>query len=298
MNVHLVQVSTRPDVNDAHADGVLTDLREAGLSGVTRVEFVKCYLFSDDVDPDQVDRIARRLLVDGVAENYTIDGDAPVESGAGKPVLVLRKPGVMDPVALSLSEGISHMGITPPRIRIGRLYLVEGDVDADALSESCRRVVANETIEEISFEGEFPRSFPEPAPYVFSRVEVPLENLTDDELLVLSKKNVLSLNLVEMKTVQGFYRDLGRSPTDVELETIAQTWSEHCKHKTLAGIVNFRGERIVNLLKETIFKVTQEIDRPDCLSVFVDNAGVIRFDDERAICMKVETHNHPSAIEP
>jgi phosphoribosylformylglycinamidine synthase len=89
----------------------------------------------------------------------------------------------------------------------------------------------------------------------------------------------------------------------VELETLAQTWSEHCSHKTLKGQIDFDGRRINNLLKETIFGATQEIRRrlgvdDWCVSVFEDNAGVVRFDDNYHVCFKVETHNHPSAIEP
>src|SRR5205085_932497 len=90
---------------------------------------------------------------------------------------------------------------------------------------------------------------------------------------------------------------------DVELETLAQTWSEHCSHKTLKGQIDFDGRRINNLLKETIFGATQEIRRrlgadDWCVSVFEDNAGVVRFNDRYHVCFKVETHNHPSAIEP
>jgi phosphoribosylformylglycinamidine synthase len=84
----------------------------------------------------------------------------------------------------------------------------------------------------------------------------------------------------------------------MELETLAQTWSEHCKHKTLTGRVRFEGKVIDNLLKSTIAHVTRTLDRDFCVSVFVDNAGVIRFDDEDSVCIKVETHNRPSAIEP
>src|SRR5262249_3046072 len=95
--------------------------------------------------------------------------------------------------------------------------------------------------------------------------------------------------------------------TDVELETVAQTWSEHCSHKTLKGKIEFTGEggprRYDNLLRETIFAATQEIRQrlgadDWCVSVFEDNAGVVRFDDKYNVCFKVETHNHPSAIEP
>ena len=87
-------------------------------------------------------------------------------------------------------------------------------------------------------------------------------------------------------------------PIDVELETLAQTWSEHCVHKTFKGKYNFDGTVIDNLLKSTIIKATNELNKPWCLSVFEDNAGVIEFDDQWALCFKVETHNHPSAVEP
>ncbi|MCP3861510.1 MAG: phosphoribosylformylglycinamidine synthase, partial [Phycisphaeraceae bacterium] len=76
------------------------------------------------------------------------------------------------------------------------------------------------------------------------------------------------------------------------------TWSEHCKHKTLCGRINFEGREIDNLLGTTIFDATVKLDKPWCLSVFKDNAGIIALDDEMAVCFKVETHNHPSAIEP
>src|SRR5579871_2606214 len=133
--------------------------------------------------------------------------------------------------------------------------------------------------------------------------QIPLLSAEDSQLLEISRKALLSLNLQEMKAIQSYFDRLGRNPTDVELETIAQTWSEHCKHKTLKGPIDFDGRRINNLLKETIFGATQEIRRrlgPDdwCVSVFEDNAGVVKFDDRFHVCFKLETHNHPSAIEP
>jgi phosphoribosylformylglycinamidine synthase len=129
---------------------------------------------------------------------------------------------------------------------------------------------------------------------------------SDNELMELSRKNVLSLSLIEMKAVKTYFKKLGRNPTDVELETVAQTWSEHCKHKTLTGIVEYeyktkkgsKKKRYNNLLKETVFRATQELDKEWCVSVFKDNAGVIEFDDTFGAAFKVETHNHPSALEP
>jgi phosphoribosylformylglycinamidine synthase len=131
-------------------------------------------------------------------------------------------------------------------------------------------------------------------------------NLSDKQLVTLSAKNVLSLSLKEMKAIQDYFKKLKRNPTDVEMETIAQTWSEHCKHKTLTGLIEYREEKgskktnraYNNLLKETIFKATIELNKKWCLSVFKDNAGIIEFDSKHGVAFKVETHNHPSALEP
>src|SRR5690606_12420475 len=111
-------------------------------------------------------------------------------------------------------------------------------------------------------------------------IHVPLLDMDEDELLRVSREGQLSLNLDEMRAVQSYFAGLGRDPTDCELETIAQTWSEHCSHKTLKGLIEFEGEVIDNLLKQTIFGATQELDFDWLVSVFSDNAGVVRFDDE------------------
>ena len=135
---------------------------------------------------------------------------------------------------------------------------------------------------------------------------IEIRNASGRKLVELSRKNVLSLSLQEMKEVRKYFRKLRRDPTDVELETIAQTWSEHCKHKTLTGIIDYREsvdgkkrrKRYNNLLKETVFRATKELDKPWCISVFRDNAGIIEFDRDNGVAFKVETHNHPSALEP
>jgi len=135
----------------------------------------------------------------------------------------------------------------------------------------------------------------------------------DEELMRISKEGVLSLNLEEMHVIQDNYRKKGKNPTDVELETLAQTWSEHCVHKTFRGLIEYtdksptippfikggKGGLIIdNLLKQTVAKVTKELNKKWCISVFKDNAGIIEFDKDNAIAFKIETHNHPSALEP
>ncbi|MBN1445258.1 MAG: phosphoribosylformylglycinamidine synthase subunit PurL [Candidatus Omnitrophica bacterium] len=126
----------------------------------------------------------------------------------------------------------------------------------------------------------------------------------DKELLEISGKNLLALNLEEMKAVKKYFTGIGRNPTDCELETIAQTWSEHCCHKIFRSDINYTEkangkirEEKINLLGE-IRKVTEKLDSDFCVSVFKDNAGIVKFNDEYGIAFKVETHNHPSALEP
>ena len=134
---------------------------------------------------------------------------------------------------------------------------------------------------------------------------IPVRDLIADQLLDLSKKMKLSLSRADMLVVQEIFQNEGRDPTDVELEVIAQTWSEHCKHRIFNAKIyhtlNGQEEVVDSLFKTYIRSVTEQImrDKPDfVLSAFVDNAGFVKLDEDKAVCLKVETHNHPSAIEP
>jgi phosphoribosylformylglycinamidine synthase len=121
---------------------------------------------------------------------------------------------------------------------------------------------------------------------------------SDGELLEISRSFMLALNLEEMQKVQDYFNRLERNPTDIELETFAQTWSEHCVHKTFRGNIEYNGQKINNLLKSYIIKATNDLRMPWCVHVFEDNAGIVTFDEKHNIAVKVETHNHPSALDP
>lgn len=121
----------------------------------------------------------------------------------------------------------------------------------------------------------------------------------DDAMLMkISDEMGLSLSLEEMKVIQRHYKDLKRLPTDVELQSLGQVWSEHCFHKTFKGYVMAGRTRVKNMLRRFIAKVVAELKPEWCVSVFEDNAGIVDFGDGYAVAIKVETHNHPSAIEP
>lgn len=135
---------------------------------------------------------------------------------------------------------------------------------------------------------------------------IKIRHLEDQKLIEISRKGLLSLNLDEMKKVQKYFMDAGRDPTDLELEMIAQTWSEHCFHKTFKSKIQFTEvsddgvatTEQVSSLFSLIKQVTDRLRKKWCVSVFKDNAGIIDFDGDHCICFKVETHNHPSALEP
>ncbi len=133
----------------------------------------------------------------------------------------------------------------------------------------------------------------------FAMHETNLALATDQQLVEVSNEQGLGLNLAEMKQIQAHFKAKKRNPTDVELQILGQTWSEHCCHKTFKGKILIEGSKEVNsLFKTYIAKATKEINPKWCISVFEDNAGIIKFDKGYAIAAKVETHNHPSAVEP
>jgi len=132
----------------------------------------------------------------------------------------------------------------------------------------------------------------------FELVEIDLKDADDKQLIQISRELEICLNLTEMKLVQNYFSRKKRNPTDVELQTIGQTWSEHCYHKTFKGDITTPEGEIRSLFKTFIAKATEELSPSWCVSVFEDNAGIVEFEGNHVIAAKVETHNHPSAIEP
>ena len=134
----------------------------------------------------------------------------------------------------------------------------------------------------------------------FEVFDVNLIHVDDAELIQISEELGLALSLKEMKAVQRYFLNQKRNPTDVELQTFGQTWSEHCYHKTFKGDIFAPDGALIarNMLKTYLAKVTSELNLSWCLDVFKDNAGIVDFEKGYAVAVKVETHNHPSAVEP
>ena len=128
--------------------------------------------------------------------------------------------------------------------------------------------------------------------------EVAIAKATQEQLSEINNELALGLSAQELCDIQTYFKKENRDPTDVELQTISQTWSEHCYHKTFKGKIQIDGKEIDSLFKTYIAKATKQIKAPWCFSVFEDNAGIVKFDKGYGIAAKVETHNHPSAVEP
>lgn len=317
---------------DPLGEAIRHQIQEFGKT-VGKITTARIFLVDADGEPAQIEQLARQLLADPVVESAQIVAAAPDDTGRNR-IEIHLKPGVMDPVATSTEMALRDMGVNVRQVRTGRAYLIEGHVPRDELQQIAARVLANGVIESVHFEACIPKKFETGHECDFRLRHVPLRLRDDSELATLSRDGHLFLSLAEMKAIQSYFREQNREPTDIELETLAQTWSEHCVHKTLKSAVEVEvrdssgktigSRRYKNLIKETIFASTMELmgrsdtrDSPMssteqavnhgraahaadrfCLSVFVDNAGVIAFDETDAVCFKVETHNHPSAIEP
>ena len=246
------------------------------------------------------------------------------------------RPGVTDTLArtsLEAFEIITHRSFPEAKASSGSLLLLEGpELDEDSLAVIAREILCNELIETWTLLSEnelvrtdrfhqerIKRDLPKVILRGTDQIETfPIESLSDAELTQLSTKRLWALTLEEMKAVQTHFSQplekerraalgLPSDPTDVEIEVIAQTWSEHCKHKIFAAKIDYEDStgtareipKTVNgLFKTTIAGTTREIPKDWLLSVFEDNAGIVAFDEEDAVCIKVETHNSPSALDP
>jgi len=307
------EIKEKAGIFDPAAEGIRKDVADLHIRGIESVRIAQVYLLDGELSREQVELICAELLADKVtqefsfcpAQQYTIPS-----SENGHVVEIAYNPGVMDPVEESTLKGIRDLGIQDVRsVRTAKQYHIKGKISKSDVDLIVDKVLANKLIQHV-VKGVESQGHKDTRSQGHKKavevVSVPMLKLKDKELVQLSKDGQLFLNLAEMKQIQAYFKKLGRNPTDCELETVAQTWSEHCNHKTFRGNIRYRytengktkTKMIHSLFKSTIAKATFEVKKPWCVSVFHDNAGVIKFDQDDHVCFKVETHNHPSALEP
>ncbi len=324
-----IEVGLKKGVRDARGERVRREIKEHLGIHLDGVQTIDVYTVDANLSAEQIEAAANGPFSDPVIQQVAIN--RPLAADFSMLVEVGFRPGVTDNVGRTAKEAlqylIGHTLAADEGVYTSVQYLLQGQLDRDMAERIASGFLGNGLIQrwDIIAATEFDRrcGVPVSVPRVVSSSDPTVQqidlNVSDDDLMRISRDGVLALNLEEMRTIQRFAADpavaaertkvgLGASLTDVELEALAQTWSEHCKHKIFAAEIDYEDgqgnrETINSLFKTCIVGATRTIreamgDKDICLSVFKDNAGVIRFNNDWSLVYKVETHNSPSALDP
>jgi len=333
-----IEVGFKEGIKDAAGEALRKRIVEDLGIKVDLLRTINIYTIDKDLSPAQIEAVRTEIFTDPIVQESRI---TPLAEDFDRLVEVGYRPGVTDNVGKTSQEAIEDL----LKIKFGlgeavyasRQYLFQGKMAGGEIEAIARGILANEIIErwEIKSSSQedgkiglgvyVPRVKLDHQPQV---AEVDL-NLGEEELERLGREGILgkgekerrgplALNLEEMKTIRDYFNrpeviaerkkvGLGRNPTDVELESLAQTQSEHCKHKIFNGILEYREEgreeKVDSLFKTYIKRATEEIGKSLgeenwCVSVFGDNSGVVKLNEDWNLTFKVETHNSPSALDP
>lgn len=322
-----IVVGPKDGIVDARGERVRKDISEHLGIALGSVRTHDVYTIDADLADDDVERAARGPFSDPVIQHVTIN--QPLTSDFDMLIEVGFRPGVTDNTGRTAREAIQYLVdrtfTAEEGVYTSTQYLFKGLHDRDLAEKIASRQLANGLIQRWTIVAGGEKEPPVDAstiPRVSGQTTADVRridlNVTDDQLLQISREGMLALTLEEMHTIRDHFTDpqvieqrqscgLGAQVTDVELEALAQTWSEHCKHKIFAAMVSYEDEQglqqIDSLFKTFIVGATREVrknlaDKDFCLSVFKDNAGVITFNDDWSLVFKVETHNSPSALDP
>ncbi len=322
--MYQIEIRAISELYDSHARQIVRDIRHLPRKPLPSLEEIfastiplsihtaQLYHLNGGLAPGQLDQLILKLLVDPVTQIASLSQ----ETSRFHCVDVFFHSGVTDTLAQSVMTGAEMLGLNLiGKVETGHRYFLDARLSPDEVHFISRSLLFNPVIQSYSIRlagtdvSAPSRATQEETEQIGPACQtIPISAMNDEQLLEVSKQGLLALNLDEMRTIQRHFQEQDREPTDVELETLAQTWSEHCSHKTFRATVHYRelaangtviSERTIpNLLKYYLMKATEEVRRPWLVSAFSDNAGIVRFTDTQDIAFKVETHNHPSAIEP
>jgi len=307
-----------PKGEDTRAEVLKRKLHGLGFEGVRGVKLADVYTFDTELDDDELGDVAE-MLSNPVTEDAFVGRNSAVGDFDGA-IEVGFLPGVTDNVGNTAREGVEDLlghNFEGQTVYSSQVMFLEGDLSPEEVG-SIRSHLSNPVIQRTHYKGQeefkqdggmdvvVPAVHLEPATVNL----VNILDASDEELTEIGKKGILNedgtrrgplaLRLKYMHAIQEEFRRQGRNPTDIELETLAQTWSEHCKHTIFADPIDDVKEGLYSkFIKGATNRVRRERGESDlCVSVFSDNAGVIKFDEDHYITPKVETHNSPSALDP
>ncbi|MDP2789258.1 MAG: AIR synthase-related protein [bacterium] len=314
---------------DTRGQLCLKSWMKLGLFGkIKNVELMDSYIVEGDFKKEDVEKSAQ-TLTNPILEKFSVD-KLPITKQANFIIEIGFLPGVTDNVGHTAQETITdllHLNEGEKlAVYFSKVFIISGKVsqnDVGKIALSLHNPLIEEArifnVKEIKKKEDLPRRVPEVVlKKTTAVISVPLE-VRDEELVKIGKEGIdeggkrrgpLALDLTSMREIQNYFSKLNRQPNDIELESLAQTWSEHCKHTIFANPLD---EIKDGLYKTYIKGATNEIRKRKskkparlnnrsggdfCVSVFSDNAGGIVFDDEFLVTHKVETHNSPSALDP
>src|SRR3989344_7812402 len=257
-----VQTTRGPDTRGRD---VLTEIKRLGITGISDIRTARVYRL-EVVLPDEAHRLAKLLFAEEMNQEYTLN--APLITDATAVVEVAYKPGVMNPEVGSIMKAARDLGFEDlVAADSSTEYGFSGTLSESDLPAILDRLLVNKTVERVV--AEEPETLiiaGEPGPITI----IPIRDLDDEGLMELSRTRELHLNLEEMRVIQVHFREIGRDPIDAELETIAQTWSEHCYHKTFKAKLIIDGrekEPLIERLKRGVERFPNGV-----LSAFEDNS--------------------------
>ncbi|MBQ4106236.1 MAG: phosphoribosylformylglycinamidine synthase [Lentisphaeria bacterium] len=325
--IHRIEIATLARWRDSRAESVKAQIRDFLKIEVNAIRTRDVYTVDADVDAAQAVKIAE-LLYNPVLQSWRTGDACSANCEADAPcdflIAVGFRPGVTDNVGRSAKSAVGDILARPLRddeaVYSSVEYMLSGDLSGEQVETIARKLLANELIQSVRIlkGSELVQGVPVNRPVISGVTGGNVRTfdlaVSDDALMELSRERTLALTLEEMKVIQEYFRTAGdraayglsAQPTDVELEVLAQTWSEHCKHKIFSATIDYQdletGASITvdscykSFIKKSTREIAEEVDF--LVSVFSDNAGVITFNDQVDICYKVETHNSPSALDP
>jgi len=303
--------------NDPRSLGYLADAHSLSLNQITQIRCHDLYYVRGGLDEPEAEKLAAQLLHDPVTQLIEIDLlELPLtdhnlnqkEHPATRTIEVALRPGVTDPVAEQIVRAAHLLGISSLESACtGLRFIISGDgLTDDLLHLAAKRLLSNSVIQTYAL-GEITPSFSTAAQSHDLVEPIVLRGLDDAGLLAVSSLRRAALNLAEMHAIQDYCERENRDLTDIEFEMLAQTWSEHCVHKTFKSQVSVKRDKsdsrsfpthYSHLFNQTIRAATKQVNADWVISAFTENAGIVEFDGTNELSFKVETHNHPSAIEP
>ena len=324
---HRIEIGLKKEIRDALGEKVRRRVQNDLSIPVESVRTLSVFTLDMELPGEELEMVATGPFLDPIIQEYGID--RPLAYNFDWLVEVGFKPGVTDNVGKTAKEAIEwRLGRKlreEEKVYTSTQYLIRGNLKRKDLEKICTDLLGNPLVQRFDLwkADEWVNKIEPKIPKVVGDVEGKVEEIDleieDKTLLILSEERLLVLDLREMKAIQNYLRNpmviedrkrwnLGKRITDVELEAIAQTWSEHCKHKIFNGRIEYIDEKgnretIDSLFKTFIKRATEEIraslgNGDFCVSVFDDNAGVIRFNENYHLVFKVETHNTPCALDP